>query len=149
MLEQLRLRRSWLGIVGGAALIARLPLLVVTHSVQPGDSTDYVAIARQLGDAHYEGMFRVPGFPAIRVVPASLSSQHCAGPGSISVNGDGAPGICSRAAATKARVAAQGRALEVDVARLALSGERTKTRRGRPRSAPGGDLSGHGRSSAG
>jgi hypothetical protein len=61
---RLREQRSWLVIVGLAALIARLPLLVVSHGVTPGgDSAGYVALAEQIGDGRYDGMIRTPGYP--------------------------------------------------------------------------------------
>ncbi len=64
MLSLLRQRRSWLVIVGVAAFIARLPLLVVGHSVTPGgDAAGYLTMAEQIGDGHYVGMFRTPGYP--------------------------------------------------------------------------------------
>jgi hypothetical protein len=64
VLTHLRRRRSWLVIVGVAALIARLPAMVVAHSVGPGDSAGYVDMAEQIGHGRYVGMFRTPGYPA-------------------------------------------------------------------------------------
>lgn len=64
LLKRLREQRSWLVIVGVAALIARLPLLVVAHGVTPGgDSAGYVALAEEIGDGRYTGMVRTPGYP--------------------------------------------------------------------------------------
>jgi len=63
LLGRLREQRSWLVIVGVAALIARLPLLVVLHSAPQGDAAGYVAMAEQIGDGRYSGMHRMPGYP--------------------------------------------------------------------------------------
>ena len=67
--------------------------------------------------------------------PASVCSQQSSGPGSISVNSTGAPGACSRAGATKRTSVRRSEGLSKSTyLGLRSSGERAKTRRGRPRS---------------
>jgi 4-amino-4-deoxy-L-arabinose transferase-like glycosyltransferase len=63
LLGQLRRQRVWLVIVGVAALIARLPLLVVVHSAPENDAAEYVAAAERIGDGRFTGMYRTPGYP--------------------------------------------------------------------------------------
>jgi 4-amino-4-deoxy-L-arabinose transferase-like glycosyltransferase len=79
MLGQIRRRRSWLVIVGVAALIARLPLLVVAHSAPQGDAAGYVAAAQQIGDGHYIGMHRTPGYPMFVWLCGSLPGSTADG----------------------------------------------------------------------
>ena len=50
-------------IVGVAALIARLPLLVVGRSVTPGGDAAGLTTAKQIGMGEFIGMFRTPGYP--------------------------------------------------------------------------------------
>jgi 4-amino-4-deoxy-L-arabinose transferase-like glycosyltransferase len=69
-------RLRWIALVGGAALLVRLPLLSANAGVTPGDGPVYFQLAHSLLDGNgLEGNdYRTPGYP-VAILPALLADR--------------------------------------------------------------------------
>lgn len=74
--DVVRGRGRWLALVGGVALLVRLPLLTANGTVTAGDGPGYFQMAHSLLDGHGFGELdhRPPGYPVL-LVPALLTDR--------------------------------------------------------------------------
>jgi 4-amino-4-deoxy-L-arabinose transferase-like glycosyltransferase len=83
--------RGWLLLIGGLALVIRLPLIVASGDVAwAGDTAEYMQLADGLADGDFHTDYRMPGYPLfialLDLLPGSremavISAQHLLGIG--------------------------------------------------------------------